>query len=405
MDLFLLIFAGTLLVAVLFSALAGRTVLSTAVLFLVVGFALGPETSGVLQLDSSSPEVSTISELALFVVLFTDGMKVGWKDLRSAWRLPGRALGWGLPLTLIITALMAHFIVGLGWPESFLIGAILAPTDPVFAAALVGNKKVPGRLRHLLNVESGVNDGLALPFVVLFLALSMGSEDLHLGELGLELLLGTAIGILVPLIVIKALHTKLFAAAGIYEPIVPIAIGLLVFALCSVTHANLFLAAFAAGITVATVGQQEKESFHEFGEIISELLKLLALMVFGALLSWKFFGEIAWTGWVFAVLALVAARPIALYLSFLGSGLHVKEQLAAMWFGPKGFASVVYVLYVVSSGLPESDLIFHLVAVTIALSIVAHSSTDVLVAKAFDEPAEIPAWQGPDPTEVHPHRE
>ncbi|MDP3207552.1 MAG: cation:proton antiporter, partial [Rhodoglobus sp.] len=224
-------------------------------------------------------------------------------------------------------------------------------------------------------------------------------------ELGLELLLGTAIGILVPLIVIKALHTKLFAAAGIYEPIVPIAIGLLVFALCSVTHANLFLAAFAAGITVATVGQQEKESFHEFGEIISELLKHHALMVFGALLSWKFFGEIAWTGWVFAVLALVAARPIALYLSFLGSGLHVKEQLAAMWFGPKGFASVVYVLYVVSSGLPESDLIFHLVAVTIALSIVAHSSTDVLVAKAFDEPAEIPAWQGPDPTEVHPHRE
>ncbi len=405
MDIFLLIFAATLLIAVLFSALAGRTVLSTAVLFLVVGFALGPETSGVLQLDSSSPEVSTIAELALFVVLFTDGMKVGWQDLRSAWRLPGRALGWGLPLTLVITALMAHFIVGLGWPESFLIGAILAPTDPVFAAALVGNKKVPGRLRHLLNVESGVNDGLALPFVVLFLALSTGQEDLHLGELGLELLFGTAIGILVPLIVIKALRTKLFAAAGIYEPIVPIAIGILVFALCSVTHANLFLAAFAAGITVATVGEQEKESFHEFGEIISELLKLLALMVFGALLSWKFFGEIAWTGWVFAILALVAARPIALFISFLGSGLHMKEQLAAMWFGPKGFASVVYVLYVVSSGIPEGDLIFHLVAVTIALSIVAHSSTDVLVAKSFDEPAEIPAWQGPDPSEAaHPDR-
>ncbi len=400
MDLFLLIFAVTLLVAVLFSALAHRTVLSTAVLFLAVGFAMGPDAAGIVQLDSGSPEVSTIAELALFVVLFTDGMKVGWHDLRSAWRLPGRALGWGLPLTLLITALLAHFLVGLDWPESFLVGAILAPTDPVFAAALVGNDKVPGRLRHLLNVESGVNDGLALPFVVLFLALSTGTQDLHLGQLALELLAGTAIGIVIPLAVITALRTKLFSASGIYEPIVPIAIGILVFALCSVTGANLFLASFAAGITVATVGPAEKEAFHEFGEIVSELLKLLALMVFGALLSWKFFGELAWTGWVFAVLSIVVARPAALFVSFIGSGLSMREQLAAMWFGPKGFASVVYVLLVVSSGIPEGDLIFHLVAITIAISIVAHSSTDVLVARSFDGPEDTPAWQGPDPGEA-----
>jgi NhaP-type Na+/H+ or K+/H+ antiporter len=96
-------------------------------------------------------------------------------------------LGWGLPLTLAITALTAHFIVGLDWPASLLIGAILAPTDPVFASALVGNEKVPARLRHLLNVESGVNDGLALPFVMVFLAIAAGHESLHVGELSLEL--------------------------------------------------------------------------------------------------------------------------------------------------------------------------------------------------------------------------
>tara|TARA_R110002051_G_scaffold161566_1_gene233125 strand:- start:336 stop:1535 length:1200 start_codon:yes stop_codon:yes gene_type:complete len=397
MDVFLLIFAATLLVAVLFSALAGRTVLSAAVLFLVVGFVIGSETTGILEFDSSSPEVSAIAEIALFVVLFTDGMKMGWPDLRRAWRLPGRALGWGLPLTLAITAVLAHFLLGLGWAESLLIGAILAPTDPVFAAALVGNMRVPQRLRELLNVESGVNDGLALPFVVVFLAVSSGSDELHLGELGLELLAGTAIGIAVPWIVIKALHTRVFAAAGVFEPIVPIAIGLLVFALSSYTHANLFLGAFAAGVTVATVGHKEREAFEEFGEIISELLKLLALMIFGALLSFKFLGEIAWTGWVFAILALIAARPIALAVSFVGSGLSMREQLAAMWFGPKGFASVVYVLVVVSAGIPSGDLIFHIVALTIALSIIAHSSTDVIVARSFTEPEETPAWQGPPP--------
>lgn len=101
-------------------------------------------------------------------------MRVGFKDLRSAWRLPGRALLFGLPLTLALTAVFAHYIVGLPWLESLLLGAILAPTDPVFAAAIVGREEVPGRLRHLLNVESGVNDGLALPFVLVLLALTGG---------------------------------------------------------------------------------------------------------------------------------------------------------------------------------------------------------------------------------------
>jgi NhaP-type Na+/H+ or K+/H+ antiporter len=151
----LLTFAIVLLLAVLVSALAHRTILSTAVLFLAAGFILGPDTTGGLDVDAESPIVGILAELALFAVLFTDGMRVGWADLRSAWRLPGRALGWGLPLTLLITALAAHFVVGLGWAEALLIGAILAPTDPVFASALVGNEKVPARLRHLLNVESG----------------------------------------------------------------------------------------------------------------------------------------------------------------------------------------------------------------------------------------------------------
>jgi sodium/hydrogen antiporter len=233
----LLAFAAVLLVAVLISALAKRTILSTAVLFLAAGFALGPDTSGVLDIRPESEIVAVLAELALFTVLFTDGMRVGWPDLRSAWRLPGRALGWGLPLTLLITALAAHYVVGLAWPESLLLGAILAPTDPVFASALVGNDKVPARLRHLLNVESGVNDGLALPFVIVFLAVAAGSDDLHLGDLALEVLLGIAIGVLVPLGAILLERTRFFAASTAYEPLNGVAIGLLVLALGQVTHA------------------------------------------------------------------------------------------------------------------------------------------------------------------------
>lgn len=387
----LLAFAAVLLLAVLLSSLAHRTILSTAVLFLVAGFLLGPETTGVLDITADDPIVATLAELALFAVLFTDGMRVGWRDLRSAWRLPGRALGWGLPLTLAITALLAHYVAGLDWPEALLVGAILAPTDPVFAAALVGNERVPGRLRHLLNVESGVNDGLALPFVVLFLAVAAGSDDLHLGELGWELLVGLAIGIAVPWLALRLEKSRFFSASTRYEPLNAVAIGLLVLALGKVTHGNLFLAAFAAGVTVATVGQAQRKAFEEFGELVAELFKLAALLVFGALISIEFLGEINWQGWLFALLALVVARPVALGIAFLGSRLSRTEQFAAMWFGPKGFASVVYGLLVLREGIPAAAEVFHLVALTIVISIVAHSSTDIVVARMFD-PQSTPAW-------------
>ncbi|MEV4176006.1 cation:proton antiporter [Nonomuraea sp. NPDC049709] len=387
-------FAGVLLLAVLVSSLAHRTILSTAALFLVAGFVLGDGVLGVVSVRPGDELVGTLAELALFTVLFTDGMRVGWKDLRTAWRLPGRALGWGLPLTLVVTAVGAHYLVGLGWVESLLIGAILAPTDPVFAAALVGNEKVPPRLRQLLNVESGVNDGLALPFVMVFLAVAAGSDDLHLGELGLELGMGVLIGVAVPWLAIKLEQTRWFAASTPYEPLNALAIGLLVLALGKATHGNLFLAAFAAGITVATFGERQRESFEHFGELIAELFKLAALLLFGALITPALLGAVGWRGWLFAVLALVLARPIAIWLSFLRSGLSVREQAAVAWFGPKGFASVVYGLIVLASGIATAQQVFQLVAVTIVLSILLHSSTDIVVARGFDDEREVPAWFG-----------
>lgn len=392
MNTLLLAFAAVLLLAVLVSALAHRTVLSTAVLFLVAGFVLGGGVLGVIDIQAGDPIVRGLAELALFTVLFTDGMRVGLADLRSAWRLPGRALGWGMPLTLVVTALLAKFVAGLDWPEALLIGAVLAPTDPVFAAALVGNERVPPRLRSLLNVESGVNDGLALPFVVVLLAIAANSGDLHLAELGTELGLGLVIGVGVPLGAIALERTRLFSASAMYAPLNAVAIGLLVLALSMASHANLYLAAFAAGITVATVGERQRKSFEEFGELLAELLKLAALLVFGALLSPSLLAQLSWQGWVFAILALIVARPVALFVSFLGAKLNWREQAAAMWFGPKGFASVVYGLLVLESGIAAADEIFRLVAVTIGMSIVLHSSTDVIVARQFDDDAETPAW-------------
>ncbi len=380
-----LCFAALLVVGVLISETAHRTVLSTAVLFLAAGFVLGPGVLDVLHVDVGDPGVSVLAELALFSVLYSDGMKVGLSDLRRAWRLPGRALLLGLPLTLLLTAAGAHWIAGLPWLESLLLGAVLSPTDPVFAAAIVGRSEVPARLRGLLNVESGINDGLALPIVLVLLAATGGIEASG-WVLAEELALGIAIGAAVPAAVLALERLPFLASVKSHEPLLPAAIGLLVLGLCLVTHANLFLGAFTAGIVVASVAPEFKREFEELGELVAEQLKLVAILVFGALITPAFlFQETPWTGWVFAVLALVLARPVALLISFAGSGLAMREQAAAMWFGPKGFASVVYGLIVLESGIALSDELFHLVGITIAFSILAHSSTDVLVARQFVE--------------------
>ncbi len=379
----LLAFSLVLLVGVLISGIAHRTILSTAVLFLVAGFVLGEGVTDVLPLEPNDDIVVTLAELALFSVLFTDGMRAGLRDLRLAWRLPGRALLLGMPLTFAITGVFAHYVAGLPWAESLLVGAVLAPTDPVFASAIVGRPEVPARLRSLLNVESGVNDGLALPVVLVLLTVVSGREEATVGELGLELALGVAIGVLVPLIATLMLRSRFTSTATTYEGLAAVSIGLIVLALAEVTHANLFLAAFAAGITVATVAPDLRESFELFGELVTELLKLAGILVFAALISPEFLGEIPISGYVFAVLALIVARPVSIFLALIGSGLPRRQQAAAAWFGPKGFASVVYGLLVLEGGGVLADEMFHLIALVIVASILTHSSTDVPIAHAF----------------------
>ena len=378
----ILIFSVALLASVLLSGVAERTVLSTAVLFLLVGFVAGG--AGLLNPEPGDPLVNRLAELALFSVLFTDGMRVGVRDLASAWRLPGRALALGMPLTFVLTGFFAHYVAGLPWMESLLVGAVLSPTDPVFASAIVGREEVPGRLRHLLNVESGLNDGLALPVVVVLLA-AVGQRDTGYALIFGELALGIAIGVVVPYLMLRLEQTRLFDLSARYEPLYAFGVGIFVYALASVVHANLFLAAFSAGVTMVTVTSHFRDAFQEFGELITELLKLAAILVFGALISLAFLGEIGVGGYVFALLTLFVVRPVAILLSFLGSRIDRREWFAVAWFGPKGFASVVYGLLVLESGVILANEMFHLIAVAVAASILLHSSTDVVVARQFEE--------------------
>jgi len=376
----LLVFALALLLAVLLSDLAYRSVLSTAVLFLVVGFVCG--NGGVIALDPNTPAVRILADLALFSILFTDGMRVKLAKLASSWRQPGRALLLGLPLTLLGTALAGHLIAGLTWIEALLVGAALSPTDPVFATAIVVRKEIPSRLRRLLNVESGLNDGLALPLVLYFLAV-LDSEKAHVARLGGEVLWGIALGGVVPIIALRLARKSVFGVHESHQTLFPFAIATLIFALCGLTHGNSYLAAFTAGIVLVALRPEIRRSFEPFGEPLTELLKLAALLVFGAVISPRIFEHMTGADWTFALIALFVIRPVAIAIALMGSPLSWREILVAGWFGPKGFASVIYGLFVLESTAPNSQHLAHLIAIVVIGSMIAHSSTDVLIARWF----------------------
>ena len=386
-----LAFGVVLLISVSLSGVAARTVLSTALLFLLAGALIGQGGLGLVQIAPHDPLVTALADIALFTVLFTDGQRANVRALREGWRLSGRALGLGMPLTMVGIAVPAHFLVGLDWPTALLLGAILSPTDPVFAAAIVGRDDVPLRLRRLLNVESGLNDGLALPFVLIFLA-TAAHADSDLGKVGIELVLGLVLGIAIPALVTLAWRLKVLTAEPRLQALGPLAIAVMLYAACHLTHANPYLAAFAAGSTLATMDKLAAEHFEPLGDLLSEITKFAALLVFGALVTPERLGHLSWGGWVLAVLAIVLVRPAAMLLSLLRTKMSGRERAAAAWFGPKGFASVVYGLLALQSGIPDAELVFDLVTVTIALSIVLHSSTDVPVAKAlsFEPPDNLP---------------
>jgi NhaP-type Na+/H+ or K+/H+ antiporter len=348
----------------------------------VVGLVLG-NGLGLIKLNVNDPTAALVAEFALFSILFTDGMRVGIRELTSAWRLPGRALLLGLPLTLLGTALLAHTLLPVTWVAALLLGAVLSPTDPVLASAVVGKEAVPYRLRHLLNVESGLNDGLALPAVLILLAVISSKTfavGTVLGDLGLGILLGVSVSALVLLLE----RLPFFSPSVRYEPFNAFALGLLIFSLASLTGANLYLAAFTGGMTVATMSPSVREAFGTFGERVNELLKLAAILLFGALISPDIISnQITISEMTFVILALVIVRPLAFSIALFRSELSKQEWVAAAWFGPKGFASMIYGLLILQSGAPQASYLFVVTAIAITVSIIAHSSTDVLVARWF----------------------
>ena len=379
----ILLFGGLLAVAAALSGVMRGTVLSISVLSVALG--IGLATTDVVSVDATDSGVVHLIELALILTLFSDGLFVDRELLRVHWGPVTRAIVVAMPLTLGLLALMAGGIFPeLSWEEALLLAAVLTPTDPVVTSTVVTAQRVPSTVRHTLNLESGLNDGLALPFVLFFLVLAepggdAGSEAAKLlGEAGFGVLVGIALGL-----VGGRLHRHL-PGGGItarYEGIYAIGFGLAAFGLADVTIGNGLIAAFVAGIAMGVAEHEIPDAFVEFAENVSAISQVLTFFVFGALIvATGYDGEI-WRLAAFILLALLVARPLAIMISFLRSRLPGPQKAFIAWFGPKGVASMLFALFVLKSDVGASSTIFDIAAFVILSSIVAHGLTDTVGAR------------------------
>jgi sodium/hydrogen antiporter len=378
-----LLFGGLLAVVAALSGLMRGTVLSASVLSVALGIALA--AFGVVDVDPTDESIVELVELALILTLFSDGMFVERELLRRHWSPVARALIVAMPITLLLIALAAKALFPeLSWAEAFLLGAVLSPTDPVVTSVVVTSRLVPASVRHTLNLESGLNDGLALPFVLFFLVLATpgGDAGTEAAKLAGEAVVGAAIGVGLGALAGR-LHHHL-PGGGItarYEGIYAVGFALFAFGLAEVTFGNGLIAAFVCGIAMAASERDVPDGFVEFAENASAILQVITFFVFGALIVATGFDHSVPPLVLFVAFALLLARPAAVLLSFLRTGIDRPQKLFMAWFGPKGVASMLFALFVLKSQVGDGELIFDVAAITIIASIVAHGLTDTIGAQ------------------------
>ncbi len=378
----LTVIGALLLGASALSGLTRRTVLSTAVLAVAAGILLA--VAGVVSLSAGDQSIVLLVELVLLLTLFSDGLLVENGLLRRHWHPAARALVLAMPINAGLLALIAKALFAdLSWMECFLLGFALSPTDPVVTSAVVSSTRVPAVVRHTLNLESGLNDGLALPFVLFFLVFAgdaQGSAVASAGELAGESVIGVAAGGLLALAAGRLLdRLPDWALADRYEGLYALGLGLSAFGVADVAHGNGLIAAFVAGVVFALARHEIPDVFHHFNENVSNVLQVVAFAVFGAL--------VVATGWeggslpalfAFIAFALFVARPASVLLAFTGVRLERPEKLFIAWFGPKGIASMLFALFILNSTAPDRTLVFDVAAFTILASIIAHGLTDTV---------------------------
>src|SRR5215211_7284956 len=380
----------TVLAAVVFAfGLLSRrlegTVLTAPIVFVVAGLVLGPAGVGLAEFQLDGHTVLLVGEIALAIVLFTDAASTNLSSLRQNEALPLRLLGIGMPLTIVLgTVVAAQVLTDLTFWEAAIVGVVLAPTDAALGQDVVSNPRVPVRIRQALNVEAGLNDGLSVPFLALFLTLAEAEEE-HLPanlwirfaieQIGFGALVGVGVGLVGGWLVRWASRRGWMTDS--FERLALLALAIIAWALADQIGGNGFIAAFVGGLLIGPTVQRLGERVMRFTEAEGQLLNLSVFFIFGVLVLGAI-EPLSWEVALYALLSLTLIRMLPVALSLYGTHLRGISVLFAGWFGPRGLASIVLGLIVVVEEtplLPGRDEIEAVVALTVLLSVLLHGVT------------------------------
>ncbi len=369
-----------------FAMVSGRLTmapLTAPMVFTTIGLVVGVGGLGWFDLDLRGEAVSVLVEATLVLVLFTDAIRIDLGVLRRQALLPGRLLGLGMPLTVLAGTGVALLVVpDLGLAEAALLAAVLAPTDAALGQAVVSDQRLPARVRQALNVESGLNDGIAVPIVTVLLAAVVaedvgGASDwvtLATEQVGY----GVAVGLVVGLLGGWLLDRRVAAGAveGVYRQLAALSIAACAYALSSVLDGNGFIAAFVAGLAFGRVARRQCSGVQDFSEDEGELLSAVTFLIFGAVVVGPALDQLSWRVAVYVVCSLTVVRMVPVLLALLGSGTRWRTRLFLGWFGPRGLASILFALLVAEgTDSAAGETIFAIAAWTVLVSVFAHGVT------------------------------
>lgn len=388
----LAIFAGF---TFLYSVVAGaveRTWITGPIVFVLFGLLVGPVGFDLLPFETHRETLGNLAEMTLALVLFTDAAGADLKTLRRVAGVPVRLLLVGLPLTIGLGYLVALVLsVNLSLLELALVATMLAPTDAALGKAVVTNAAVPADVRQSLNVESGLNDGICVPVLFVFLALakqSGGGQDpwhLALALVAEEIGIGFAVGAVLTTLAaqfIKLAHRRRWLTAT-WAQIPVIGLALTCFATAQLLGGSGFIAAFVGGLLFGALVPGHRRELLEAAEGTGDVFALITWVIFGVAVVGQSVGSFEWRIVLYALLSLTLIRMLPVFLCLTGTGLSTETKLFMGWFGPRGLASIVFGIIVLNEGLPHGGTMAMAVSCTVIFSVLGHGVTANPWARTF----------------------
>jgi NhaP-type Na+/H+ or K+/H+ antiporter len=389
----------------IYSAIAGRverSLISGPIVFAAIGFLLGPDGLGVLHINITGEGLRLLAELTLAMVLFTDAANADFGVVRRNLGLSERLLGVGLPLTILLGFLFAALVFpSLDIVEMALLAAMLAPTDAALGKPVVTNPAIPAVTRETLNLESGLNDGICVPVIVLLLGLAVGTQIegdklIHVVKVVFEEIgIGAVTGLVLTWASVRMLRFAerhgWISEHWVEIPIVALAAAC--FAAAQAAGGSGFIACFVGGLLLSGLGERHKEELLRGAEHMGEALALVTWVVFGGIVVARLIDRVTWPALLYAVLSLTVIPMLPVFLCLIGTRTSTANKLFIGWFGPRGLATIVFAVLVLDEKLPGNDTIMLAAGWTVLLSVIAHGVTANPLVKAIGtrriQPADI----------------